>query len=264
MLDSTNNIIEWWNAHPCSAWHSDKPQHTVEYSREISDHRHNRPKKHVSTLIDSKELQNKRVLEIGCGIGTDALFFAKSGANYVGIDVSETSISIAKQRFQAEQVQGELYVRNGAIVGAVEDLGQFDLVYCWGVMHHWPDDRGFVDNFYSSLNDHGKLILMIYNKHSWKNALVQSNLQRYEAQPACPYVRCYSKEEIISLLENQFSVDSIDLAGLMQYNVEKYKQKIFEKEPWFQVMPPDMIQAIEKYLGECMIVTATKIPRKKT
>lgn len=262
MFETAKNIIQWWNDHPCNAWHSDKPQHTIEYSKEVSDHRLNH-QSHVSSFFDSKSLQNKRILEIGCGIGTDALFFAKAGGNYVGIDVSETSINIAKQRFHAEQVQGEFYIRNGAIAEVLDDLGQFDLVYCWGVMHHWPDDRGFVDNFYSCLNDHGKLILMIYNKHSWKNALVRSNLQRYEAQPNCPYVKCYSEEEIMALLDNKFVIESVDLAGLMQYNVEKYKQKIFEKEPWFQAMPVDMIQAIEKYLGECMIVTATKIPRKK-
>ena len=47
--------------------------------------------KHIPKFANFKKYKNKNVLEIGCGIGTDAIEFIRNGSNYTGIDFSEKS-----------------------------------------------------------------------------------------------------------------------------------------------------------------------------
>lgn len=73
----------------------------------------------------------RRVLEYGCGIGRNIPYLQQAfpGAEVVGTDISEASLSIAatenpKARFEVER--------------ADMDIGKFDLVFVAGVFHHIP------------------------------------------------------------------------------------------------------------------------------
>ena len=251
-----SEITSWWNTHPCELWHSNKSHNTIDFSHEISKHRQTH-KFDVLNFFDLEKLKHQSVLEVGCGIGTDGLRFSRLGTNYVGVDISSKSIDIAQQRFLIENAKGQFYVRDASKSGVLTDLGKFDIVFSWGVIHHWPSPEDFLPNFYQALNPTGKLILSVYNEYSWKNALVKQNLAQYEAADSVPYVRCFSEEQIRNMLRPYFEIELIDCVGLMKYNIEKYKKGIFEVEPWFSVMPNSLLQAIEKQLGEFMVIVAT-------
>ena len=47
---------------------------------------------------DNPVKEGFRVLDVGCGIGGSAFFFASLGATVIGVDLSTTSIAIAKER----------------------------------------------------------------------------------------------------------------------------------------------------------------------
>ena len=49
---------------------------------------------HIKKFANFQNYRGKNVLEVGCGIGTDAIEFIKNGANYYGIDYSSESIKI--------------------------------------------------------------------------------------------------------------------------------------------------------------------------
>jgi SAM-dependent methyltransferase len=253
--DIESDIIDWWDSHPCELWHSNKPHHSLEFSKEISYWR-DKHQGSVFEFVDRKKFAHKKVLEIGCGIGTHGLEFSKAGAHYVGVDVSSRSIDVARQRFKAENAAGQFYTLNAAKPDALADFGKFDIVFSCGVIHHWPTPEDFVPNFYDAMLPDGNLILAVYNEYSWKNCLVKSEIARFEAAAGVPCVKCFSREDISNMLSGFFHIDSIDLKGLFKYNVEKYKKGIFELEPWFAVMPEKLLQSIENHLGEMMIITA--------
>jgi SAM-dependent methyltransferase len=141
----------------------------------------------------------------------------------------------------------------------VAALGTFDLVYSFGVIHHFPAIDVIVNNVHAALNPGGEFRFMVYAKNSWKYAMIQKGLDQFEAQAGCPYAQAYSKEDIYSLLGEQFHVERLRQDHCFMYNVDAYKAGRYELEPWFEAMPEAHRQAVKEYLGWHLLVKAKKL-----
>lgn len=101
------------------------------------------------------DLQNKDVLEIGCGSGYGAyLLSALKPKSYIGLDVMEEQIALAKKQ----------YPKFEFIVQGAEDLTAFpeaskDIVIIFGVLHHIPNWRKAIDEIIRVLKPGGSLFL---------------------------------------------------------------------------------------------------------
>ncbi len=97
-MDQTKlKIKKYWNKKPCNVMHSRKKFLSREYFNEVRKKRYF-VENHILKFAGFKNYKNKNVLEIGCGIGTDACEFIKNGAKYYGVEYSEKSLEITKQR----------------------------------------------------------------------------------------------------------------------------------------------------------------------
>ena len=81
----------------------------------------------ILNIARFNEYMGRNVLEIGCGIGMDGIEFAKNGAIYTGIDLSDESVMLCKRHF-------EIFGQCGKILNIdAENLpfkdNSFDLVY---------------------------------------------------------------------------------------------------------------------------------------
>ena len=251
-----NKIVQYWDNQPCNINHSSSVIGTKDFFTENSEKRYF-VEPHIKDFAQFYLYQGKRVLEIGCGMGADASEFVKHGAEYVGIDISNQSLELAKKRFEVFELQGTFY--NRSATDDLSDLGKFDLVYCFGVLHHYPDIDKAINNVHNMLVDKGEFKFMLYSKNSWKYAMIQKGLDQYEAQVGCPYAKAYTKEEVYRLLENKFKIERIRQSHCFMYNVPNYKKGIYELEPWFMHMNDDMREAINEYLGWHLLVKATKL-----
>ena len=139
------------------------------------------------------------------------------------------------------------------------NLGKFDLVYAFGVLHHFPNIDQIIANIYNVVEDGGEFKFMVYAKNSWKYAMIRKGLDQFEAQADCPYAQAFTNTEIEQLLHNKFDIERIRQAHCFMYNVDKYKQGKFELEPWFAEMPEVMREAVKEYLGWHLLVKARKI-----
>ena len=105
------------------------------------------------------------ILEIGCGIGTDGAQFAKAGADYTGIDLTEAAIDLARRRFAVSGLNGEFRVSDAEKLGFPGD--SFDLVYSHGVLHHTPDIEAAVSEIRRVLKPGGRALVMLYHRGSY-------------------------------------------------------------------------------------------------
>ena len=251
-------ITHYWNSIPCNSLNSNTDNTDIEYFKQISRNRYF-VESHIPTFAEFNKSKGLRVLEIGCGIGTDAAEFARHGANYTGIDISSNSIDMAKRRFELENLEGQFCIMNASDLKSLELLGKFDLIYSFGVLHHYPEINQIIDNIQNCLVNDGKFKFMVYARNSWKYAMIQHGLDQYEAQPDCPFAEVYTAEDIQLLLDKKFKINTIKQAHCFMYNVEKYKQYIYELEPWFQSMSIPMRDAIQEQLGWHLLIEASKI-----
>ena len=252
-----DKIIEYWNKQPCNIKHGSSPVGTAEFFREVSERRF-RVEPHIREFAGFHLWQGKRVLEVGCGIGSDAEEFAKHGADYVGIDISDASLEVAKQRFQVLELDGEFHNLNAG--NDISELGKFDLVYSYGVIHHFPNIEKTIDNISKVLNPGGEFRFMVYAKNSWKYAMIQKGLDQFEAQAGCPYAEAFTHDDIKKLCDStKWTIERLRQSHCFMYNIDEYKKGNYVLEPWFEAMNDEMQDAVKEYLGWHLLVKAKKL-----
>ncbi len=106
------------------------------------------PDKEVVNLVKSGKIKTGKVLDLGCGSGTNSIFLAKSGAKVVGLDISPSAIKIAKERAEAENVKCKFIVGNAYELDFPEEI--FDLILDRGCFHHIPIE--FREKFIKGVN----------------------------------------------------------------------------------------------------------------
>lgn len=98
------------------------------------------------------------ILEIGSGMGYLTYSLVRSGYDARGIDISETAVNRARDRF------GDYYTRMDASDLAGENGKQYDVVIATEVIEHIPDPVKFIDSVFSLLKPGGQAIITTPNK----------------------------------------------------------------------------------------------------
>lgn len=91
-------------------------------------------RKHRDVLVETLELEDKRVLDIGCGSGGLVRFMAHEGAEAVGLEPSQKRLEACRA---AESVPGTEYVEGSGESLPFEDES-FDAVVIFNSLHHLP------------------------------------------------------------------------------------------------------------------------------
>jgi SAM-dependent methyltransferase len=157
-------VREFWEANPCQATLS-AAEERRRYFEEISQKRYGRREWHIPIVAKFDSFAGKDVLEIGCGIATDGLEFARRGARYVGVDLTPRSIALARERFDVFGVPGRFEVVNAEQELPFPDSA-FDHVYSFGVIHHSPAPDQIVREIHRVLRKGGTFTIMLYNRTS--------------------------------------------------------------------------------------------------
>src|SRR5262245_32679150 len=101
--DLKTRVHDFWQANPCGAKFADAPVGSREFFAAVERHRY-ATESHIPAVVDFPRWAGKDVLEVGCGLGTDAINFARAGANYTGVDLTEASIAMVRTRFSQEGI----------------------------------------------------------------------------------------------------------------------------------------------------------------
>ncbi|MFC1780430.1 class I SAM-dependent methyltransferase [Patescibacteria group bacterium] len=153
------------------------------------------------------EFSNKKVLDIGCGVGMFLNQFRKLKSEVFGVDVDKHKIDIAKKRYKNVQVAPaeKLPFRKDT----------YDIVWLHEVIEHVEDDKKVIDEAFRVLKPGGKLVIFAPNKlwpfethgifwhdkYHFGNIPLATYLPDSVYKEMTPHVRSYSKKDLFKLFE---------------------------------------------------------------
>jgi ubiquinone/menaquinone biosynthesis C-methylase UbiE len=205
-------VREFWNAEPCAMRFATKPVGTREFYDEVEAFRYRVQPWH-KRVAEFDQHWGGDVLEIGCGMGTDALQFARGGATVTVVDLTQSAIDITRKRFE---VYG--FPLNAQVADA-ESLpfrdNTFDVVYSFGVLHHTPDTEKALHEAVRVLKPGGRLIVMLYHSrslHFWLGSLVYGSAEwvRMYDGPGNPLGKAYTRKQVRAMIPMKVELESVE------------------------------------------------------
>lgn len=173
-MKDIREVESFWNANPCGLTFFDDTKDKKKIFEETEKERYTKQAK-ILSYANFERYKDKRVLEVGCGIGEDAIQFARHGAIYTGVDLTERAVEITKERFAIFGEAGEIIKLNAEELPFPDNY--FDYVYSFGVIHHSPHPENIVSEIYRVLKPGGSIIIMLYNRTSFYY-LIEVNIIR--------------------------------------------------------------------------------------
>lgn len=253
-----SDVEDFWNARPCNLRHSKAEVGSIQYFDEVEERKYF-VEPHIKKFANFPNWKGKKVLEIGCGIGTDAINFARAGADYTGVELSSESLRLTKKRFEVYGLQARLLVGDAESLNNLFPNETFDLIYSFGVLHHTTSLMKALKSISELSIDKTQIKVMVYAENSWKNALIKAGLEQPEAQSGCPIANTYTNSEIKSNFEEAgLVVTKIEQDHIFPYKIDEYKKYKYEIEDWFKSMPREMFEALESQLGWHLLIDAKK------
>jgi 2-polyprenyl-3-methyl-5-hydroxy-6-metoxy-1,4-benzoquinol methylase len=268
-------VQEYWNRRPCNIRHSPKPVGSREYFDEVEARKYF-VEPHIPGFAEFARWTDKSVLEIGCGIGTDTMNFARAGARVTVAELSEKSMEVAQQRAEVFGLADRISFHNGN----AEELSDFipaqtfDLVYSFGVIHHSPHPERIVEQMTRFVKPGSTLKVMVYNRRSWKvlwmvlkygkgdfRKTQKLIAEHSEAQFGSPVTYAYTPDELTALLARHgFRVTDVFVDHVFPWRIPDYVNYRYREVWYFRWIPDALFRRFERVLGWHLCATATYDP----
>jgi SAM-dependent methyltransferase len=207
-IDANSELKErvraFWQAHPCGTKFSDAEPGTREFFERVEAHRYTK-EWHIPEAADFTGARGLRVLEIGCGLGTDGAQFAKAGADYTGVDLTDAAVELARKHFELLGLRGNFRTADAENLDFAD--GSFDLVYSHGVLHHTPDTARAVREIHRVVKPGGRASVMLYHRGSYNyrvgiRVLRRSGARLLKSERGIWFVNRLTGEPVDSLREH--------------------------------------------------------------
>ncbi len=163
-LTLKERVRAFWQANPCGVKFAEAEPGTRRFYELVEEHRYTK-EWHIPQAAEFAKARGLRVLEIGCGLGTDGAQFALAGADYTGVDLTQAAVELARKRFELFNLTGKFRTADAERLDFEDE--SFDLVYSHGVLHHTPDTEAAVREIHRVLRPKGKAIVMLYHRDSY-------------------------------------------------------------------------------------------------
>ena len=249
----TDRVREYWNRRPCNLRHSQAPVGTREYFDQVEARKYF-VEPHIPGFAEHSRWAGKRVLEIGCGLGTDTMNFARAGARVTAVDLSSRSLDLARQRAEVFGLQDRVtFIEADAErLSEFVEPAEYDLVYSFGVIHHTPHpDRALEQIRRHFSGPRTTLKIMVYYRWAWKVFAIvfreahgafwkldEAVARNSEAQTGCPVTYTYTRRSVERLLtESGFRVEHLFVDHIFPYRIPDYVQYRYVKAFPFNLLP---------------------------
>ena len=126
----------------------------------------------LAEMLEAQSLAGKRFIDIGSGSGLSSLAARRLGAEVLSFDYDPQCVACGqelKSRFAPSDSQWT--IQHGSVLDEpfLTSLGQFDVVYSWGVLHQTGAMWQALANVGTLVAPRGKLFISIYNDQGGKS-----------------------------------------------------------------------------------------------
>lgn len=161
---SKDQVKEFWEKSPCGAKDvAAAAEGSLEFFEAVERQRYGGDD-FMFDVVGFDGWRGKKVLEVGCGLGTDLLQFARGGAEVYGVDLTGRAAALTRRRLELYGFQGKIAVSDSENLPFRND--SFDLVYSWGVIHHTPNTAAAAREIVRVCRPGGRVLVMIYHRRS--------------------------------------------------------------------------------------------------
>jgi SAM-dependent methyltransferase len=266
-MKTIDRVKKYWDDRPCNVRHSPQQVGTLQYFEEVEARKYF-VEPHIPEFACFEKWRGKKVLEIGCGIGTDSIRFARVGAKLTALDISEKSLDLCRKRFELYGLSANFYCGNAEELSNIVPVEVYDLVYSFGVIHHTPHPEKVLKEVVKYCDNATAIKIMLYAKYSWKAFWIITKygngafwkadelISNYsEAQTGCPVTYYYSFNDVRKLMED-YQILNMQKTHIFPYNVDKYINYEYEKEWYFRFIPGFIFRWLENRLGWHVLIDA--------
>lgn len=139
----------------------------------LNEHRIDEARNGLCESLGRDSLNGVRALDIGSGSGLSSLAMHRLGADVVSFDYDADSVACTEElrrRYAPEASNWQIMQGSALDPAFMSRLGQFDLVYSWGVLHHTGAMWRAIDLASRHIAPHGTLLLALYNDQGWRSS----------------------------------------------------------------------------------------------
>ncbi len=168
----------------------------------------------LKLMLKIQDLSKKKFLDVGCGSGLFSLAARKLGAEVVSFDYDPDSSSCAQYVKNKFSPNDDLWkIMTGSVLDAnfISQLGKFDVVYSWGVLHHTGNMWLAIDNASLLVKEKGFLFISIYNYQPYFSSYWLFIKKTYNKSP-------FVVKKLIEYIFSGFFMFSFFLADLAKKN----------------------------------------------
>lgn len=138
-----------------------------DYLSTVSDREMELAERDIEKWVGASAVRGKTVVDIGSGSGIHSLAFLRLGARRIrSFDFDKSSVAATMSLRSNAGDPANWTVEHGSILDHdyIRSLGQFDIVYAWGVLHHTGSMWEAVDNAFGLVRPGGTLWVALYQK----------------------------------------------------------------------------------------------------
>ena len=254
--ENLKSIKDYWVNNPCEEWffgpgiNCKNPNqiNLEEFKRNSFLRYSNEPE--ILKFTDFNLLKGLNVLEVGFGLGSDAVLLAKYSKNYFGTDLSEVSYEVTSRRLKLYGLKNT-NLKVGSSTNLDYEDSFFDFVYSWGVIHHSGNLKKSLEEIYRVLKNGGRSKIMVYNKDSlivfvyWLYYSIKKfNFKRTRAQIISENIE---SPGTLILSKNEFQ-ELIESVGFSLVNLKLYRDFFYILRKYPRFLRP-LIRVIAKFLS---------------
>lgn len=181
----------------------------------------------LQSMLHLDTLTGKSFIDIGSGSGLFSLAAARLGAIRIhSLDYDKNSVACTrelKKRFFPDLTEWSIEQGSALDMQYLKNLGTFDIVYSWGVLHHTGTMWKAVENVIHLVAENGQVFIAIYNDQGVISKIWAQIKKFYNQLPNClrPFyvVLLWTPFEVVSMIKQIFS------GHLPWYHWNAYKKK---------------------------------------